>query len=119
MSKNQNSMLEEKIRAIIEGSAKLKIFKGKTFFCETCEKYLTIKNKERHLKSKYHKKRDKKIQSKINIKIDKSGGDIQKSITESKLIPKFLKTPYGELHLPGHNGHKFHNFLGQLGPCVF
>ena len=77
------------------------------FYCNICEKNLSLKNIKRHEKSNYHIKR-----LKLKNGTFFEGGDIQKSLTQSKWIPKFLKTEYGELHLPGHNGHKFHSYLG-------
>ena len=92
----------------------------KTFFCETCEKHFSFRNKERHLETKYHIKRYEikiffeTIKENIKNSNKKEGGDIVKSITDSRWIPKFFKTEHGELHLTGHNSHKFHNFLGPM-----
>jgi len=61
-----------------------------SYFCEICKKNISKSNKSKHEKTKIH-----------NLK---KGGDLQQNSAKiAKYIPKFMKTKYGELHLPGKN----------------
>jgi len=62
-----------------------------SYFCEFCKKNISKSNKAKHLKTKKHSN-------------NKMGGDLQQNSAKiAKYIPKFMKTKYGELHLPGKN----------------
>jgi len=63
------------------------------YFCEFCTKNVSKSNKAKHLKTKKH----------LNNKNKKGGDLLQNSVKLSKYIPKFMKTKYGELHLPRKN----------------
>ena len=85
-------MPNQNIFAVTSSSKSLKSSSTNSYYCTYCNKEISKSNKAKHERTKIHNRNFYK------------GSDIQQSSsTIAKFIPGFLKTKYGELHLPGHN----------------
>ena len=71
------------------------------------KKNISKSNKSKHEKTKRHsnnknKKGDDERSDGRSSALSHAGGDLQQNSAKiAKYIPKFMKTKYGELHLPG------------------